>query len=302
MKILLTGATGFLGSHFVESLYSSGFELLLTRRKSSVLDKCTTFAENVNWIYTDVDNWIDNAIEFKPDILIHAAWNGVENNKRDDWEVQLSNIDFLYKLMKIAKGANVKKVISLGSQAEYGQFNEKVTEDYKLNPIGSYALVKLACLEYLKSFCKDNSIEWYWLRVFSVIGKNDNPNWLIPTVIDKLKKDEAIDLTLGDQCYDYMYVNDFCDKLLKVIYSTKNKSGVYNVCTGIPTKINELLVIIAKKLNKPLSLLKFGTLSYRPNQTMLMIGDSAKFDAEFGYCNTTSIEDMVDKIIFQDTK
>ena len=297
MKILLTGATGFLGSHIAESLYASGFELLLTRRKSSVLDKCITFAKNVDWIFTEDDNWIDKAIEFKPDILIHAAWNGVENNKRDDWEVQLSNIDFQYQLLKITKGANVKKVISLGSQAEYGQFNEKVTEEYKVNPIGSYAVVKLACLEYLKSFCTDNLNEWYWLRVFSVIGKNDNPNWLIPSVINKLNKYEAIDLTLGDQCYDYMYVNDFCDRLLKVIYSTKNKSGVYNVCTGKPTKINELLVVIANRLNKPLELLKFGALSYRPNQTMLMIGDSAKFDAEFGYFNAITIEEMVDKLI-----
>ena len=298
MRILLTGATGFLGSHIAESLYTSGFELLLTRRSTSSLDKCSTFAKNAGWIDTDVDNWIENAIKFKPDIIIHAAWNGVGNNKRDDWDIQLSNIGLLYQLLKIGKESNAKKLISLGSQAEYGQFNEKVTEEYKVNPIGSYAVVKLACLEYLKSFCTDNSIEWYWLRVFSVIGKNDNPNWLIPTVIDKLNKNEAIELTVGDQCYDYMYVNDFCDRLLKVIYSTKNKSGVYNVCTAKPTKINELLVIISDKLNKPLSLLKFGALSYRPNQTMLMVGDCTKFDAEFGYSNTTSIEVMVDKLIF----
>jgi len=297
MKILLTGATGFLGSHIADFLYASGFELLLTRRKISVLDKCNSFAEAVKWIYTDDNDWINQAIEFKPDLIIHAAWNGVENNKRDDWKVQLSNIDFLYQLLKITKESNVKKIISLGSQAEYGQFNEKVTEEYSVNPVSSYGFVKLACLEYLKSFCNDHSIQWYWLRIFSVLGKNDNPGWLIPSVITKLNNNETIDLTPGDQCYDYMYVNDFCDRLLKVIRSSENNSGIYNVCTGRPTKIKELLIAVANKVDKPLSLLKFGALPYRPNQTMFMIGDSAKFDAAFGQCDTLTIKNMIEKSI-----
>jgi len=297
MKILLTGATGFLGSHIAESLCEIGFDLLVTRRNSSLLDKCITFTKSVQWVNTDDDKWIERAIDFKPNIIIHAAWNGIENNKRDELQTQLSNIDFLYQLLKIAKESDTKKFISLGSQAEYGQFNEKVTEEYKVNPVGYYAVVKLACLEYLKSFCIYNNIEWYWLRVFSVIGKNDNSGCLVPMVIDKLKKNEAIDLTLGNQCYDYMYVNDFCNSLLKVINSTKNNSGVYNVCSGKPTKIKDLLVTIAAKLNKSLELLKFGVLPYRPNQTMFMVGDSDKFDATFGYCNTTTMEDMVAKLI-----
>jgi len=59
----------------------------------------------------------------------------------------------------------------LGSQAEYGQFNVKVTEDYKGNPVSTYGMIKLACLEYLKSFCNDNCIQWYWLRIFLFLEK-----------------------------------------------------------------------------------------------------------------------------------
>jgi nucleoside-diphosphate-sugar epimerase len=297
MRILLTGATGFLGSHIADFLCQNGFDLLLTRRTTSKLDKCIAFAKDVNWILTDDEKWIAKAIEFKPEIIIHAAWNGVENSKRDNWEVQLSNIGFLYQLLKIAKEANVKKIIALGSQAEYGQFNEKVTEEYSVNPVSSYGFVKLACLEYLKSFCNDHSIQWYWLRIFSILGKNDNPGWLIPSVITKLNNNETIDLTLGDQCYDYMYVTDFCDRLLKVICSSENNSGIYNVCTGRATKIKELLIAVANKIDKPLSLLKFGALPYRPNQTMFMIGDSAKFDAAFGQCDTLTIKNMIEKSI-----
>jgi len=297
MRILLTGATGFLGSHIADYLYNNGFELMLTRRHMSVLDKCSLFEKSVKWVYVDDKNWVNTAIKFNPGIIIHAAWNGVENSKRDDWEVQLSNIDFLYQLLKIAKETKIKKFISLGSQAEYGQFNVKVTEDYKVNPVGTYGMIKLACLEYLKSFCNDNSIQWYWLRIFSILGKNDNPTWLIPSVVERLKRNEEIELTLGDQCYDYMYINDFVERLRCIIISEKNNSGIFNICTGRPVPIKELLVAVANKTGKPLSLLKFGVQPYRPNQTMYMVGDPTKYELEFGKSHTTSIEALIDKLI-----
>jgi len=127
--------------------------------------------------------------------------------------------------------------------------------------------------------------------------KNDNPTWLIPSVVEKLKRNEEIELTLGDQCYDYMYINDFVERLHCIIISEKNNSGIFNICTGRPVPIKELLVAVANKTGKPVSLLKFGALPYRPKQTMYMVGDPTKYELEFGKRQTTSIEVLVDKLI-----
>lgn len=297
MKILLTGATGFLGSHLAKFLFEQGNELLLTRRVTSNTVNCISFENNVNWLYTDNENWISNAIDFKPEIIIHAAWNGVENNKRNDWETQLSNIKFLNDLLYIAKESNLQKFISLGSQAEYGNFTEKVNENSVVNPVTTYGAIKLACMEILKSYCELYKIDWYWLRVFSILGKNDNPAWLIPSVMVKLKNNEKVDLTAGEQSYDYMYIEDFNENIVRVINKNESSSGVYNLCTGNPIKIKDLLISLANKLNKPTDLLNFGAIPYRENQTMNMIGDEKKFISTFGSYSFLNTDAIVDKLI-----
>jgi nucleoside-diphosphate-sugar epimerase len=297
MRILLTGATGFIGSHLADFLIESGFDLLLTKRSASNLNKCFSYIDKAKWVDTDDKNWINQAIAFKPEIILHAAWSGVDSTKRDDWDIQLSNVSFMYNLLKIARESSSFRVICLGSQAEYGNFETKVTEIYKVIPVTSYGIIKLANLELLKSFCVDQQIQWYWLRVFSVLGENDNGSWLLPTVIAKLKNDEPIDLTEGNQEYDYIYIQDLNRRILQVVNSENDKSGVYNICTGEGIEIKKLLMLVAKKLSKPVSLLNFGAIPYRTNQTMKMVGDPSKFESVFGTLPRLSVESIIEKLI-----
>jgi nucleoside-diphosphate-sugar epimerase len=248
-------------------LIESGFDLLLTKRSASNLNKCFSYIDKAKWVDTDDKNWINQAIAFKPEIILHAAWSGVDSTKRDDWDIQLSNVSFMYNLLKIARESSSFRVICLGSQAEYGNFETKVTEIYKVIPVTSYGIIKLANLELLKSFCVDQQIQWYWLRVFSVLGENDNGSWLLPR------------------------------RILQVVNSENDKSGVYNICTGEGIEIKKLLMLVAKKLSKPVSLLNFGAIPYRTNQTMKMVGDPSKFESVFGTLPRLSVESIIEKLI-----
>lgn len=297
MRILLTGATGFIGSHLASFLIDSGFDLLLTKRSSSNLSRCVGYIDKVMWTDTDNKDWVSQAVAFRPEVILHAAWNGVENTRRDDWEAQLSNVSFMYCLLKVAAGGGTSKIICLGSQAEYGNFETKVVESHKVSPASSYAVVKLANLELLKSFCADRQVQWYWLRVFSVLGEDDNASWLLPAVIAKLKNNEPMALTEGGQEYDYIYIQDLNRRILQVVDHVGDKSGVYNICSGEGIKIKHLLLLVAKKLSKPVSLLNFGAIPYRTNQTMKMVGDPSKFESAFGTLPRLSVESIIDKLI-----
>lgn len=296
MKILLTGATGFLGSHIAESLISHKFELILTKRESSSFKNCQSFYSLVNWVSTDSALWIEKIIELKPDIIVHAAWNGVSSLKRDDWKSQLTNIDFMYQLLKIAEKSSIKKFISLGSQAEYGQFEGKITEEYSLNPTSSYGAIKLAESELIKVFCTEHKISWYWLRVFSVFGERENGKWLIPSVIKKmLSESKEMDLTLCEQQYAYLYVKDFADAITNVVIQDAN-SGIYNISSNNPILLKELLVFIRNNVNPDFNL-KFGALPYRSNQSMHIEGDSSKFNIAFGQINSSDFEKKLEQVI-----
>jgi len=296
MKILLTGATGFLGSHIAENLLSHGFELILTRREKSKLDNCQSFYNSVIWTDTDSDSWIDKVIEFRPDIIIHAAWNGVNATNREDWNSQLSNIDFVYHLLKIARECEVEKFISFGSQAEYGQFEGKINEDYPLNPISSYGAVKLSVLEMLKVFCNENIIKWYWLRVFSVFGERENEHWLIPSVIKKmLSGGNEMDFTLGEQKYAYLYVGDFAESILNVVMKDA-PSGIYNLSSDNPISLKELLMTVRDIVNPNFDL-RFGVIPYRLNQSMHIEGDSIKFNQTFGKIDSSDFKVKLEHVI-----
>ncbi|MDD3322934.1 MAG: NAD(P)-dependent oxidoreductase [Paludibacter sp.] len=296
MKILLTGATGFLGSHIAEALLEKGHELILTRRANSNLWRCNSFVNNVLWVNTDSNSWITDVCTFSPEIIINSAWNGVSSSNRDDWESQLSNIDYMYFLLRIAKECCIDKFISMGSQAEYGQFEGKISEDYPLNPTTSYGAVKLAASRILKMFCEDNNIKWYWLRVFSVFGEREDEKWLIPSVIKTMLTEQTeMNFTACEQKYAYLYVRDFAQSITNVVIAN-GSSGIYNLSSDSPLSLKDILGAI-KDIVNPYFKLNFGQLAYRENQSMHIEGDATKFNETFGKIDSTDFEVKLTKVI-----
>lgn len=289
MKILITGATGFIGSNICESLVNEGHTVYATCRDSSVFDKCINFKDKIFWINQDKEDWQDKTLFPEIDALIHCAWTGVSAVDRDNWDIQLTNFDYSRSLFAFAKRLRVKKIIVLGSQAEYGAYSYKVAETHETKPQQAYGAVKLLILHYLRLFAEELNIEWYWLRVFAVIGKNENSNWLIPYIAGRLKHDESVQLTLGLQKYDYLFTSEFVEKFKKILIHSHNCSGVYNICSGREIEIASFLKQICENLGKSTRLLKFGAIPYREKQNMYMVGDPEKFEKTFGVSTKASV-------------
>lgn len=285
-KVLITGITGFLGSHIAENLIASGITVIGLKRKNSDIWRCKGFEDSVHWVDLDEQGLYEkelSSIDF--DTVIHGAWIGVEADLRNNWGEQSKNISFLLSLLEISKNAGVGKFIFLGSQAEYGNFNGKINEQYPANALNAYAGVKLACLELVKAFCLTNNINWIWLRLFSFFGEKENSNWLIPSLIRSMKVENQKDFTKGEQKYAYLYVKDFAAIMNKVVESSI-QSGVYNVSSNESRSIKSLIEEIRDYIN-PNFVLNFGVLPYRENQSMHMEGDSEKLFSQIGRIDLT---------------
>lgn len=283
MKILLTGATGFIGSYIADELFLKGYELMLIKRSSSNLRNCELFKDEVKWVDTDSGDWILKAVEFMPDIIIHSAWIGVEAKDRDDYELQNKNIDFVDKLISIAEKTKPIKFIGFGSQAEYGYLDSVVSEEKECKPDFAYGKVKLEVLDKIKSFCEGKGISWYWLRVFSVRGEREGQNWLLPSFERKLKdgNENSMDFTLGEQKYAYLDVKVAASYVAKIIEKENGKSGIYNISAIGAKSIRDILTEIRDRL-RPNFVLNFGALPTRPNQSSIIEGKMDKFFNEFG--------------------
>ena len=280
-KVLITGATGFLGSHIAENLISNNIKVIGLKRHTSDIWRCDAVRDKIDWIDIPRDGIFTNEFsnhEF--DTIIHAAWIGVESNDRNNWTEQSKNISFLIDLLEIAKKNKVKKIIFLGSQAEYGSLNNIVSEDESTNALNAYAATKLACLELLKSFSNLNNINWVWLRLFSVFGDKENDNWLIPSLVQTMLNGKEMNFTLGNQKYAYLYIKDFAEILQRIVVSDIN-SGVYNLSSNEPRTIRSLIEDI-KAIVNPEFCLNFGALEYREGQSMHIEGNVQKLVSQIG--------------------
>lgn len=295
-KVLITGITGFLGSRIAETLINHDIAVIGLKQNTSDTWRCKEFIKKVYWI--DIDEKTDYKKIFEGiriDVLIHCAWIGVKAYERDKWGVQKKNISFLKDTLDIVQKVGIRKMILLGSQAEYGVTNSIVDENKKSEIVDSYSRAKLECLKLVENFAIKNKISWIWLRVFSVFGEKEDNAWLIPSIIKKMKVDRQMDFTLGEQKYAYLYIGDFATIVYKIFSKTIN-SGIYNISSNNAMPVRKVVEKIREIIN-PTFKLNFGSLKYRENQSMHVEGDITKLIEEIGDINFTDFDTALNNTI-----
>lgn len=277
MKIFVTGATGYLGYHFVKAALNHGHDVLCLRRETSKSLFEPSIENKVQWVINN-DSMKDVVVSFEPDILFHAAWGGVRGIDRENVDMQNQNIKMSHNLFHLYP---YKQIISIGSQAEYGYYNDVISEDYPLNPVMEYAKAKVKCCNEMIEICQKNNIEWQWIRIFTVFGENQTGG-LIKIFVEKcLKGDKTFDTTLGEQRYSYLYANDFAEAICLMLGS-KGKCGIYNLSQPKCLKSNREIIESVKKVTDSDICLNFGAIPYPEGQVMLMDGSVEKFMNAFG--------------------
>ncbi len=282
-RILLTGATGYIGSHLCEKLASMGYEVMAVIRSASNIKLIKHLVPTIKIVNIDYEGWLMRASDFNPDIILHSAWNGVEAKDRDNVEIQQKNIDFMKNLFSIMNLTNVRRFISLGSQAEYGYLDRVVKEDEELKPNNEYAKTKIKAMDMLKEYCQKNKIDWYWLRVFAVKGGNQKGNWLLPLFEQALDNPEVNSFEFGscEQRYAYLDIDLAIEYIIKVIDSKGVESGVYNLSASCARPLKDMLIELRDKKRVDFELI-FNKEKDRDLQSTWIEGDMTKFFKAFG--------------------
>ena len=288
-KVLLTGITGFLGSHIAERLLADNVIIIGLKRANSDTWRCTSFYSQIDWVNIDDGNhFIETIIAKNIDTIIHGAWIGVNAAERNDWNEQIKNIFLLTQLIDIAKKSKLSKFVMLGSQSEYGVLNNIADETQMSNADNAYAGTKLACLEILKTFCNSYQITWIWARIFSIFGEKEDNTWLIPSTISKMMSKAEMDFSPADQRYAYLYVKDFSNIIFALTLKTV-ESGIYNVSSEASLQLRQLIEKIRQNVNINFKL-NFGALQYRENQSSHIQGDISKLRGQIGDIQFTNFE------------
>ncbi len=298
-NIWITGASGFLGSGIVEHLLYKNYSVCCTIRNATNLWRCNEWLHHPNFktINTERENWFTEVCLFNPGVFIHSAWSGVDVTGRNDWNIQLDNVNYSFNMLQKAKEAGVQKVIMLGSQAEYGNFNKRIKEDGPLNPTSAYGAAKIAVQQLSETFCRENKLDFYWLRLFSFLGKKEHEDWLVSSVVKKILLKSPVNLTLCEQYYDYSDLY-FLSRCIETVIKTEGEQGAYNLGSDSSVQLKEMINRIAIKLHEYDPQINFGAIPYRENQIMHMEGDSTKFYHNFDIQYRVNLEKGIEDTIY----
>ena len=283
-KIYIAGHKGMVGSAVWRALEARGYKNVLGCSKQ---DLDLRNQHQVNHFFQ----------KEQPEIVIDAAAlvGGIMANKNNPYPFIMDNLQIQMNLMDAAHQNKVEKFIFLGSQAEYGNINGIINEEQKCEAISAYGSVKLACLELLRTFSDSHKMTWIWLRLFSLFGEKENNNWLIPSIVEKIKKENHMNLTLGEQKYAYLYVKDFASIMNKIVMLPV-LSGIYNISSDKVISIRSLVEEIRNKL-KPEFKLNFGAVDYRKDQSMHMQGSINKLISQIGEIEFTNFSIALENTI-----
>jgi UDP-glucose 4-epimerase len=284
MRYLVTGGTGFIGSHLIHLLLDQGCRVGVLIRPTSSLWRIQDSLDRLHVIpgnLTTIDQAARGIKAFAPDVIFHLGWHGVDGRYRDDPSQLEQNLHGSLKLLEIAHDSGCQCWVGLGSQAEYGPYDHILTEELPPRPRTMYGIVKL-CLGLLSGkLCELYGIRFVWLRLLAAYGSMDDRNHMIPYVILSLLRGQKPALTRGEQRWDYLHVTDVVRAMSKIADSP-GVQGVFNLCSGKAHPVRTIVERIRDLVDPRLSL-DFGEIPYGPDQRMVLEADVSHLQGVTGW-------------------
>lgn len=291
-RVLVTGASGFIGSHCLEPLLARGYDV------HAVASREIPFKlEGVTWHRADLLDDRERAAvvsRVEPTHLLHLAWF-VAPGKVIDAVVNLDWTRASLGLYKEFVTCGGQRVVTAGSSYEYdwrfGYCSEDVTP---LAPDTVYGACKKALGDLVSAYAGACEVASAWARIFFLYGPREHPDRLVSSVVRSLLTDAPAMCSHGEQIRDYLYVEDVGDALASLLDS--EVVGAVNVGSGRPIALKELVAAIGDKLGKP-ELIRLGAIPARANDAPLVLADVTRLADVVGWAPAYDIDAGLERTI-----
>ena len=274
MKILVTGATGFVGQHVITELLKYDHQIFAAvRSKKSV----TNLPATIQIVEIDLDNLEADKNYFhesgNPDLLIHLAWQGLPNYK-ERFHIE-KNLPSHSAFLKNMVENGLQNLVVTGTCFEYGMKDGCLSEDMESDPQNPYAIAKDGLRKFLEELQQQNPFIFKWIRLFYMYGKGQNPNSLLSQLENALQKGDAVfNMSGGEQLRDYLPIETVAEYIVKIALQNKI-NGIINCCSGVPVKVKTFVENYLEKNNKKINL-NLGYYPYPDYEAMAFWGDDKK--------------------------
>ena len=275
-KILVTGATGFIGNHVITKLIKAGYQVIASSTSEEKASRYSWFPE-VTFIPFDLSTspQATNLYKFfqAPDNLIHLAWQGLPNYKAAFHLEKNLPVHFAFLANLIDNG--LEDVTVTGTCFEYGMQEGCLREDMITAPANAYAVAKDSLRKQLQLFQQNRSFLLKWVRLFYMYGAGQNPNTLLSQLEKALEENQvAFNMSGGEQVRDFLPVEEVADYIIRIAVQDEI-TGIINCCSGKPVTVKQFVEDYLRKKNKSIKL-NLGFYPYADYEPMAFWGDNSK--------------------------
>lgn len=262
-RVVITGATGFLGKNLTKKFYENGYEVwALVRPESKSKDKLKEFGDKIHVLECSIyDTKKIKTVIKHANAWFHFAWGGVNRAEIDSFEVQNKNINMSLCAIQNAQLLGCEIFMDAGSRVEYGVTDKIMKESLKCHPINAYGKAKLTFYQKAVDECKKTGMKYCHLRFFSVYGYGDHPWSIISTLLHELPQGNKVKLSACKHKWNFMYIDDAIDAVYSlyaaVVKNVSFKYGIFNVASEDTRELKEFVMEIHKILEEK-GVLDFG--------------------------------------------
>ncbi|MGH7789087.1 MAG: NAD-dependent epimerase/dehydratase family protein [Candidatus Binatia bacterium] len=285
-KVLVTGGSGFIGSHLVRRLVDLGADVSVTVKYNSVIDnvRLVKLWDQLTTVEADLRNFSSLAVlqQLRPQVIFHlAAYNHVGDSFAQFAEAISSNAEATTNLLEAYEG--YERFVYTSTSEVYG-FQEIVPfrEDSTPFPLSPYAVGKYSGELYARLKHRSQGRPVAVIRPFNAYGPYQSARAIIPELILRCLTGQEVATTLGEQTRDFNFVANLVDGFLAVASHDAAIGEVWNVGGGVETPIRTLVETI-HRLTGEKSVLKIGALPYRPGEIWRMHADSTRARETLGW-------------------
>jgi len=292
---LVMGANGFIGHHLYQHLSK-----ITTRENIIPLGKNQNINNLPNYIQCDVNNTEDIKNKLLPlsfDIIFYLIANTDPTRDIKNFDTIVDfNVDALKNTLNLLVNKKIDRLFFFSTCEVYGNNVFSCSEECLTNPISLYSLSKVMSESLLQFYGNQYALPYTILRPSLIYGIMQDQRYFIPQAIDRLSNYDSFNMTEGEQTRDFIYIDDLCDAVLKILEHKVFLKEIVNISSDNEISLKDLVTKLQSILNTK-TIIKFGALPYRKNEIMRYKINNSKLQIHTGWTPKTTLTQGLKTIV-----